>query len=90
MPASTSGLTPVCWITRVCTVVELTTRTPGNVSGLELESKIAQLMAVRGELVGREQDFLEWDKVLRAVGLDPDAIALPSPAKAGQAASSAG
>ena len=28
MPPSTSGLTPVCWITRVCTVVEVTTRTP--------------------------------------------------------------
>ena len=28
MPTSTSGLTPVCWITRVWTVVEVTTRTP--------------------------------------------------------------
>src|SRR5438034_2124487 len=27
-PARTSGLTPVCWITRVCTVVEVTTRMP--------------------------------------------------------------
>jgi ketosteroid isomerase-like protein len=67
-----------------------TLRLPGTRSGLELESEIAQLMTIRGGLVAREQEFLAWDKGLRAAGLDPDAIALPSRPTAGQAASSAG
>ena len=50
----------------------------GNVSGLELEREWAQLATLRGGLVTHEQYFFGWDKGLRAAGLDPDAIALPS------------
>lgn len=52
---------------------------PGIYRGRE---EIEQL-AVRGVLVAHEQEFLAWEKGLRAAGLDPDAIALPSPAKGG-------
>jgi ketosteroid isomerase-like protein len=65
-------------------------RMPGTASGLEFEREWAQLITARGGLVVREQSFFGWDKGLRTAGLDPDAIALPSRAKAGQAASSAG
>jgi hypothetical protein len=64
-------------------------RLPGNVSGVELDQELAQLVTLRGALVAHDQQFLAWDKGLRAAGLDPDAIALPSRGKAGQAASSA-
>jgi ketosteroid isomerase-like protein len=57
-------------------------RLPGNVSGLELEQELAQLITPRGGLVAREQAFMSWEKGLRAAGLDPDAIALPSKGKA--------
>jgi hypothetical protein len=60
------------------------------VSGLELEREFAQLLTLRGVLVAHEQFFFGWNKGLRAAGLDPDAIAFPSPAKVGQKASSAG
>jgi ketosteroid isomerase-like protein len=63
-------------------------RLPGNVSGLELAQDFAQLITPRGGLVAREQAFMSWDNGLRAAGLDPDAITLPSRGKAGQAASS--
>ncbi len=65
-------------------------RLPGSASGLEFEREFAQLSTPRGGLVARDQYFFGWDKGLRAAGLDPDAVALPSRAKAGQAASSAG
>jgi ketosteroid isomerase-like protein len=65
-------------------------RLPGNVSGLELESEFAQLITPRGGLVAHQHDFLAWNRGLRAAGLDPDAIALPSRSKTGQVASSAG
>jgi hypothetical protein len=61
-------------------------RMPGNVSGLELEREIAQLIAIRGGLVTRDQYFFGWDKGLRAARLDPDAIALPSRAEAAHTA----
>ena len=64
-------------------------RLPGNVSGLELEPEFAQLYTFRSGLVAREQQFLSWDKGLQAAGLDPDAFALPSRGKMGQATSSA-
>ena len=51
-------------------------RLPGNVpEGLN-----------RGVLVAHQQEFMAWDAGLRAAGLDPGAIALPSRAEAGQAA----
>lgn len=59
-------------------VVLGTFRLPGNVSGLEFEHEFAQLMTERGGLVAREQWFSPWERGLRAAGLDPDAIALPS------------
>jgi hypothetical protein len=65
-------------------------RLPGNVSGLELEGEFAQLMTARGGLVAREQVFMAWDKGLRAAGLDPDAIGLPSRGKVEQAARNTG
>jgi hypothetical protein len=61
-------------------------RLPGNVSGLELEREWAQLATLRGGLTAHEQYFFGWDKGLRAAGLDPDAIALPSRAKTREAA----
>jgi ketosteroid isomerase-like protein len=63
-------------------------RLPGNVSGLELEREWAELATLRGGLVAHDQHFFGWDKGLRAAGLDPDAIALPSRGKVEQAARS--
>jgi hypothetical protein len=57
-------------------------RFPGTASGVEFERGFAQLLTVRGGLVAYEQEFLSWDKGLRAAGLDPAAIALPSRPKA--------
>ena len=62
----------------------------GHGSGMELEREVAQLLTLRGGLVAHEQYFFDWEKGLRAAGLDPDAIALPSRGKAAQAATSAG
>ena len=67
-----------------------TVRLPGNVSGVELEREQAQLLTLRGALVAHEQFFFGWDKGLRAAGLDPGAIALPSCGKASQAARTPG
>jgi ketosteroid isomerase-like protein len=64
-------------------------RLPGNVSGLELDSEFAQLLTVRDGLCAREQEFMSWDKALRAAGLDPDAIALPARGQTSKAASGA-
>jgi hypothetical protein len=55
-----------------------TFRLPGNVSGLELEREWAQVATLRDGLVAHEQYFFGWDKGLRAAGLDPDVISLPS------------
>jgi ketosteroid isomerase-like protein len=65
-------------------------RMPGTASGLQFEREWAQLMTVRDGLVVRDQGFFGWDKGLRAAGLDPDAIALPSREKVGQGSRSAG
>jgi hypothetical protein len=66
-----------------------TFRLPGTASGLEFEREFAQLSTPRGGLVARDQYFFGWDRGLRAAGLDPDAIALPSRGEPGRAASSA-
>jgi ketosteroid isomerase-like protein len=58
----------------------------GAASGVEFERELAQLLTLQGGLVAREQDFLAWDKGLRAAGLDPKAVALPSREKLRQAA----
>ena len=65
-------------------------RLPGNVSGVEFDQEFAQLVTRRGSRITHDRQFLTWDKGLRAAGLDPNVIALPSRGKAGQAASSAG
>jgi ketosteroid isomerase-like protein len=62
----------------------------GTASGLELDREVAQLVTLRGGLVVRDQYWLAWDNGLRAAGLDPESVALPSHGKAGQAASGAG
>jgi hypothetical protein len=64
-----------------------TFRLPGSASGLEFAREFAQLSTPRGGLVARDQYFFGWDKGLRAAGLDPDAIPLPSRERARQAAS---
>jgi hypothetical protein len=51
---------------------------PGTASGLEFEREFAQVWTFRRGLVVHEQQFLAWDKGLRAAGLDPEAIPLPS------------
>jgi ketosteroid isomerase-like protein len=66
-----------------------TFRMPGTASGLEFQPEWAQLLTSRGGLVVREQEFFGWDKGLRAAGLDPDAVALPSRGRSVQAATSA-
>jgi len=48
------------------------------------------LVTLRDGLVIRDQNFFSWEEGLVAAGLEPDAIALPSPAKAAAAARSAG
>jgi ketosteroid isomerase-like protein len=65
-------------------------RTQGRASGVPLEQELAQLVTLRDGLITRDQNFFSWAEGLRAAGLEPDALALPSRAKAGQAASSAG
>jgi hypothetical protein len=59
------------------------------VSGLKLEREFASLFTRRGAAITRQQDFFGWEKGLRAAGLEPDAIALPARAEAGQAAANA-
>lgn len=65
-------------------------RLPGTASGLEFEREFAQVFTFRDGLVTHEEEFLAWDKGLRAAGLDSDAIALPTRGKADQPASSGG
>jgi hypothetical protein len=65
-------------------------RTQARASGVPLEQELAQLVTVREGLVTRDQNFFSWEEGLRAAGIEPDAIALPSPAKAAEAARSAG
>jgi hypothetical protein len=63
-----------------------TVRLVGKVSGLELEREVAQLITSRDGLAVRDHIFLNWDKGLRAAGLDPDDIPLASQANAHSAA----
>jgi ketosteroid isomerase-like protein len=65
-------------------------RTRARASGVLLDQKVAQLLTAREGLVAREQSFFSWDEGMRAAGLDPDAITLPSRDKAAQTAASAG
>jgi hypothetical protein len=65
-------------------------RSHARASGVPLEQEIAILYTVPEGFVTHEQAFPSWEEGLRAAGLDSDAIALPSRAKTGQAASSAG
>jgi ketosteroid isomerase-like protein len=59
-------------------------------SGVPLEQKLVQLITPGDNgLVAREKTFFSWEEGMRAAGLDPNAIALPSREKMGQAASSA-
>jgi ketosteroid isomerase-like protein len=65
-------------------------RSHARASGVPLEQQFAQVLTAPEGLVTHEQVFFSWEEALRAAGLEPDAIALPSGAKAGQAARSAG
>lgn len=65
-------------------------RLPATASGLEFEPDFAQLLTIRGGLVVYEQEFLAWDKGLRAAGLGPDAIPVTARRAAGQSASRSG
>ena len=67
-----------------------TFRMPGNVSGLEFESEMAQVAVPRDGLIAHQQDFLSWDDGLRAAGLDPAAMALPPRPGSRQAKTQAG
>jgi hypothetical protein len=62
----------------------------GRASGVNLEQEVAQLVTGREGLVTHDVHFFSWEEGLRAAGLDPDAIALPSRVKARQGGSSAG
>ena len=64
-------------------------RMSGTASGLKFEREWAHVLTTRAGLVVREQEFFGWDNGLRAAGLDPDAIALPSRVEAGPQSSSA-
>ncbi len=65
-------------------------RTQARASGVPLKQELAQLVTVRDGLVIRDQNFFSWEQGLRAAGLEPDAVTLPPPANATEAAASAG
>jgi ketosteroid isomerase-like protein len=65
-------------------------RSHARASGVPLEQEIAVLYTMPEGFVTHEQFFPSWEAALRAAGLGADAIALPSRAKRGQAASSTG
>jgi ketosteroid isomerase-like protein len=54
-------------------------------SGVQLDQEYAQLVTVRDGLVTRDESWFRWEEGLRAAGLDPEAIALPSRGRAEQA-----
>jgi ketosteroid isomerase-like protein len=58
-------------------------------SGVTLEQEFAQLVTLRDGLTTNYQNFFLWEEALRAAGLDPDAIALPTRGKTGKAGSRA-
>jgi ketosteroid isomerase-like protein len=61
----------------------------GTASGLAFEREFAQLLTLGHGAIASEHEFLSWDEGLRAAGLDPGAIALPSRATTRQRARSA-
>jgi ketosteroid isomerase-like protein len=63
-------------------------RVRGQASGVQLEEEYAQLVTLRDGLVARDEGWLRWEEGLRAAGLDPDAVALPTRGNAPQVASS--
>ena len=65
-------------------------RSHARASGVRLEQEFAQLVTMRAGLITFDQAFFSWDEGLRALGLDPDAIALGSRARTDQAVRSAG
>jgi hypothetical protein len=65
-------------------------RTHAHASGVTLERDVAQLLTVRDGLISRDQAFFGWEEGLRAAGLEPDGVDLPSRGKAAHAASKAG
>ena len=58
----------------------------GRASGVQLEQEFAQLVTLREGLVARDQAWFRWEDGLRAAGLDPDSLALPSREKLGSTA----
>jgi hypothetical protein len=56
--------------------------TQAHGSGIALDQELAQLITLRDGLVIRDQMSFSWEEGLKAAGLDPDAIALPSRGKA--------
>jgi ketosteroid isomerase-like protein len=50
-------------------------RQTGAATGLEFRTEYAQLLAFDRGAVVHEQDFLSWDKALRAAGIDPGHVA---------------
>ena len=65
-------------------------RARARASGVPLEQTVGQLLTVRDSLVTREQSFFSWEEGMRAAGLDPNAITLPSREKAAQTAGGTG
>jgi ketosteroid isomerase-like protein len=64
-------------------------RSQARASTVPLEQELAQLVTLRDGLATRDQNFFSWEEGLRAAGLEPDAIALPSRTRAAEAAGSA-
>jgi hypothetical protein len=65
-------------------------RSHARASGVPLEQEFAQLATAPEGLITHEQTFFSWGEGLRAAGLDPSAITLPSREKGAQTAGSAG
>jgi ketosteroid isomerase-like protein len=65
-------------------------RNRARASGVQLEPELAQVVTVRNGVIVRDQNFLSWEEGLRAAGLDPDAVHLPSRDKTGQVTARAG
>jgi ketosteroid isomerase-like protein len=64
--------------------------TQARTSGVHLDQEYSQLATVRDGVVTRDQNFLSWEEGLRAAGLDPDAVHLPSRGKTAQVTVRAG
>lgn len=53
-------------------------RMRARTSGVELDEEFAQLVTLSEGLVTHDEVWFQWEDGLRATGLDPDAIALPT------------